>query len=45
MDHLQRADLLDQLTGSVFLTHHQAMMALSPEVTARATRGETVQVN
>lgn len=45
MDHLQRADLLDHLTGNVFLTHHQAMMALSPEITARATRGETAQVN
>lgn len=29
MDRLQRSDFLDHLTGQVFLTHHQAVMALS----------------
>ncbi|WP_353400337.1 sulfate permease [Hydrogenophaga sp. 5NK40-0174] len=28
MDRLKRSDLLDQLSGQVFLTHHQAMTAM-----------------
>jgi sulfate permease, SulP family len=30
LDHLQRSHLLAQLSGQVFLTHHQAVMALAP---------------
>lgn len=43
MDRLKRAEFLDHLTGQAFLTQHQAMMALSPEITARATSGETAR--
>ncbi len=43
MDRLKRAEFLDHLTGEVFLTQHQAMMALSPEITARATSGEAAR--
>ncbi len=45
MDQLQRAHLLDDLTGRVFLTQFDAMAALSPELTlgcARAVRSETL---
>ena len=31
MDRLQRSDFLQQLSGRVFLTHHQAVAALSAE--------------
>jgi SulP family sulfate permease len=31
MDHLQRTDFLQHLSGRVFLTHHQAVKALKPE--------------
>jgi SulP family sulfate permease len=30
MDRLERGDFLDQLTGRVFLSQHEAMMALAP---------------
>ena len=30
MDRLERGDFLDQLTGRVFLSQHEAMMALTP---------------
>ena len=38
MDRLRRSDFLDHLTGEVFLTHHQAMLKLSPSLTAEASR-------
>jgi SulP family sulfate permease len=36
LDRLQRSHFLDHLTGRVFLSHHQAMATLDPDVTARA---------
>lgn len=36
MDRLGRTDLLDHLTGQVFLTQHQAMRRLDPDMTRRA---------
>lgn len=36
LDRLQRSHLLEYLTGHVFLSHHQAMATLDPDVTARA---------
>jgi SulP family sulfate permease len=38
MDQLQRAHLLDDLTGQVFLTQFDAMAALSPQLTERTLR-------
>lgn len=35
-DRLQRSHFLDHLTGRVFLSQHQAMAALDPEVTRQA---------
>lgn len=35
LDRLQRSHFLDHLTGRVFLSHHQAMATLDPDVTAR----------
>lgn len=35
-DRLQRSHLLEHLTGRVFLSQHQAMASLDPEVTKRA---------
>ncbi|AUN96374.1 sodium-independent anion transporter [Pseudazoarcus pumilus] len=32
MDHLQRTDFLDRLSGDVFLTHFRAICALAPEL-------------
>jgi len=32
MDKLQRSDFLSQLSGKVYLSHYQAVVALSPEV-------------
>ena len=32
MDALKRTDFLDHLSGSVYLTHHQAVEQLKPEV-------------
>ena len=32
MDHLQRSDFLEQLSGKVFLTHYQAIQELAPEL-------------
>ena len=44
MDRLKRSDLLEHLTGQVFLSHYQAISALAPEVVAEAearfARGE-----
>ncbi len=37
-DRLQRSHLLEHLTGRVFLSQHQAMASLDPEVTKRADR-------
>ncbi|MFM6986644.1 MAG: STAS domain-containing protein, partial [Hydrogenophaga sp.] len=31
MDRLRRSDFLQQLSGRVFLTHHQAISALDPQ--------------
>ena len=39
MDQLARSELLQHLTGSVFLSHYQAMQALDPEL--RADEGST----
>ena len=39
MDRLKRVDFLDHLTGSVFLSQHDALRALDPEITATADRG------
>lgn len=36
MDRLQRSDFLEHLSGRVFLTHYQAVQALTPELTAAA---------
>lgn len=36
LDRLQRSRFLEQLTGEVFFTQHQAMAALDPAATARA---------
>lgn len=36
MDQLMRSDLLSHLSGSVFLTHFDALMELAPEVTRAA---------
>ncbi|WP_116809897.1 SulP family inorganic anion transporter [Steroidobacter cummioxidans] len=36
LDRLQRSDFLQHLTGSVFMSQHQAMSTLDPEITARA---------
>lgn len=36
LDRLQRSHFLDHLTGRVFLSHHQAMATLDPDITARA---------
>ncbi|MGP9820485.1 SulP family inorganic anion transporter [Salinarimonas sp. NSM] len=41
MDRLARSHFLEGLTGRVFLTQHQAMLALAPELTRAATRGES----
>lgn len=35
MDKLRRSDLLEQLTGKVFLTHYQAALELAPQDTDR----------
>ncbi len=44
MDRLKRSDLLEHLTGQVFLSHYLAVSALAPEVVAEAdarfARGE-----
>jgi hypothetical protein len=45
LDRVRHADRLGHLTGDVFLTHHQAMMALSSQITARATWGGTANAN
>jgi SulP family sulfate permease len=39
MDRLGRSHFLERLTGRVFLSQHQAMRALDPEVTAAADVG------
>lgn len=36
LDRLKRSDFLQHLTGSVFLSQHEAMSTLDPEITARA---------
>ncbi|MCP1197948.1 SulP family inorganic anion transporter [Notoacmeibacter sp. MSK16QG-6] len=36
MDRLKRSHLLDEMTGRVFLTQHQAMRTLDPETTIKA---------
>lgn len=38
MDRLARASFLEALTGRVFLSHHEAMEALAPDVTRMADR-------
>ncbi|MFK7964826.1 MAG: SulP family inorganic anion transporter [Burkholderiaceae bacterium] len=32
MDRLKRSDFLDHLSGGIFLTHYQAVMAMTPEI-------------
>jgi sulfate permease, SulP family len=39
LDRLQRSEFLQHLTGSVFLSQHQAMSTLDSEVTAGAAAG------
>ena len=36
LDRLKRSEFLQHLTGTVFLSQHQAMSTLDPEITARA---------
>lgn len=36
LDRLKRSNFLNHLTGQVFLTHHQAMRTLDPEITHKA---------
>lgn len=36
LDRLQRSDFLEHLTGRVFLSQHQAMATLDPDITANA---------
>jgi SulP family sulfate permease len=38
LDRLQRSQFLEHLTGQVFLSQHQAMATLDPEITAAADR-------
>jgi sulfate permease, SulP family len=38
MDRLQRSELLQRLTGQVFLTHHQAISALDGQATDPAAQ-------
>ena len=40
MDRLVRSDLMTQMTGNVYLTHFDALAALSPEITRQALRAE-----
>ena len=39
MDKLRRSHILEQLTGKVFLSHYDALVALDPETTRRALTG------
>lgn len=39
MDHLERSDFLDHLTGEVFLTQHEALATLDPQTTRMADAG------
>jgi SulP family sulfate permease len=41
MDRLKRTDILDQLTGQVFLNQYEAMQALDPDTVRRASLGGT----
>jgi SulP family sulfate permease len=45
MDRLQTTDFLQRLGGRVFLTHYQAVAALTPELLASATTGVPPQVS
>jgi len=45
MDRLQSTDFLQRLSGRVFLTHYQAVAALTPELLASATTGVPPQVS
>ncbi len=36
MDRLKRSDLLEHLTGQVFFSHYEAVLALAPELVAEA---------
>jgi SulP family sulfate permease len=40
MDRLKRSHFLDELTGSVFLTHFDAMKALSPDLATSTLKAE-----
>ncbi|WP_375263430.1 SulP family inorganic anion transporter [Palleronia sp.] len=40
MDRLPRSSFLEHLTGRVFLSHHEAMEALAPDVTGAADRAD-----
>ena len=42
LDRLQRSSFLEQLTGQVFFTLHQAMAALDPGATARADASQAI---
>ena len=41
LDRLKRSEFLQHLTGGVFLSQHQAMSTLDPEITARADAAPT----
>jgi len=40
MDKLKKTDFLSHLTGAIFLSQHDAMLALDPDATAQAEKGE-----
>ena len=40
MDRLHRSDFFDHLTGQVFLSQHDALLALDPELTQAAGLGQ-----
>ena len=40
MDRLAKSSFLEHLTGRVFLSHHEALEALAPEVTGTADRAD-----
>ena len=42
MDRLKRSDFLDHLSGKVFLTHYQAVMAMTPEILGNAADTQSV---
>ena len=45
MDRLARSALIDDLTGNIFLSHHEAMAKLAPEVTDSADRSQMPDID